>query len=332
MQPSHEAKGVRLDRWLASVLMGPDGLAVSRSRIQRLLEAGDVLVNGEQVPGKHRLNGGELVQVRFGPPPPSRLEPIAMPLRILFEDRYLMVVDKPAGIAMHPGAGDTGPTLVQGLLHHVVRAGAKLSDGGPLRPGIVHRLDKDTSGVVVVAKTDAAHAALARQFHDKTNHRVYVTLLDGVLPRGDIEIESYLFRDPNNRLKFASLPLADYENRQMTRGRYARSRFKRECIYGHRLTLARVILATGRTHQIRVHARELGLPIVGDPVYNRPTQLPASFAASARMAVASVSRQMLHAELLGFQHPVSGEDMQFNSPYPKDFLDLLAILEPYAQT
>ena len=326
-----EARGVRLDRWLAGTLIDPDRMPVSRSRIQRLLAAGDIRVDGVCVPGKHLLAGGELVRVHFGAVATSLVEPVAMPLTILFEDHYLMVIDKPAGIAMHPGAGDTGPTLVQGLLHHVQSCGSTLSVGQAQRPGIVHRLDKDTSGVVVVAKTEAAHATLAKQFHDKTNLRVYACLLDGFMSHSELEYESYLYRDPRDRLKFASLAVADYEARGMTSGRYARTWLRRELVYGHRLTLARVVLATGRTHQIRVHAAALGLPIVGDPVYNRPSALPNSFSPEVRAAVKSLTRQMLHAEVLGFTHPASGETMRFHAPYPKDFLDLLDVLEPYAQ-
>jgi 23S rRNA pseudouridine1911/1915/1917 synthase len=327
-----EARGERLDRWLATALRGPDGLPVSRSRVQRLIESGDVLVDGKAVPAKHLLAGGETVGVRFGPPPPSRLEPVAMPLSILYEDEHLIVLDKPAGVAMHPGAGDTGPTLVQGLLAHVAGGGAQLSSGAPLRPGIVHRLDKDTTGVVVVAKSDAAHASLAKQFHDKTNLRAYAALLDGSMGASEIVHESYLYRDPRDRLRFASMPVDEYRARGLTAGRYARSRFLREKIYGHRLTLARVVLSTGRTHQIRVHAADLRLPIVGDPVYNRPTQLPKSFDPAARAAALGATRQMLHAQLLGFMHPATGAQLQFTAPYPEDFRHLLELLDPYAQT
>lgn len=325
------AQGSRLDRWLASVLRDADGLLMSRARIQKMLEAGEISVDGILRPAKYPLQGGELVQVRLALAPPSHLVPVAMDLSILFEDQYLIVLDKPAGIAMHPGAGDSGPTLVQGVLHHVERHGSGLSTGAPLRPGIVHRLDKDTTGVVVVAKTDAVHAALAKQFHDKTNLRVYSALLDGVLNQAEIQHESYLYRDPRDRVRFASLPVAEYRSRGLQIGRYARSTFMAERIYGHRLTLARVVLATGRTHQIRVHALELGLPIVGDQVYNRPTQLPTSFAVEVREEVLSTRRQMLHAALLGFTHPIRAEVMQFSAPYPNDFKRLLDALEPYAQ-
>lgn len=325
------ARGIRLDRWLATVMRDADGLPVSRARIQRLLEAGDIKVDSILRPGKYLLQGGERIEVALGASAPSQLEPIAMDLAILFEDPYLIVIDKPAGIAMHPGAGDTGPTLVQGLLHYVQSKGSALSSASPLRPGIVHRLDKDTTGAVVIAKTDAVHAALAKQFHDKTNKRVYYALLDGVMNRVEVQHESYLFRDPRDRLRFASLPLAEYRARGMEIGRYARSLFKCERIYGHRLTLARVVLATGRTHQIRVHALDLGLPIVGDAVYNHPTQLPNSFAAAVRGEVLMARRQMLHAAELGFTHPITGQFLQFSAPYPNDFRKLLEMLEPYAQ-
>lgn len=341
-----EAAGQRLDQFLA----GATGL--SRAKSQQQIEDGNVTVNGAAARGKEKLRAGDVVEAKVGMArvrTETALEPLAMALDIVYEDEHLLVVNKPAGIPMHPGAGTTGPTLVQGLLHH---AGGKLSRGGGepppdvaededeellTRPGIVHRLDKDTTGLVVVAKTDKAHAALARQFHDKTNERAYLALLDGVMPQPEIVAESYLFRDPTNRMRFASLSQTDHDDfiakhpGDKKRFRLAKSVFTREAEYGDRLTLARVRLHTGRTHQIRVHAAALRLHVVGDQLYHRSVVLPGRFSEPARTAVAAIGRQLLHAAVLGFIHPESGAAMRFEAPYPADFKEIIDLLAPLAK-
>jgi RluA family pseudouridine synthase len=228
------------------------------------------------------------------------------------------------------------PTLVEGLLarYGALPAASGATSAAAARPGIVHRLDKDTTGVLVCALTAQAHAALARQFHDKVDvRREYVALLDGVPPRATITHESYLMRDPKNRLRFASVPKALHEAQAGTRGpkrRYAKSVFTVRDVYGHRLALASVRLYTGRTHQIRVHARDLGCPVVGDLVYGRAPSLPTTFSAAARAVVAAVERQLLHARLLGVKHPITGQELQFTAEYPDDFARVLATLKPFA--
>jgi 23S rRNA pseudouridine1911/1915/1917 synthase len=235
-----------------------------------------------------------------------------MDLKILFEDDHIIVIDKPAGLAVHPGAGDTGPTLVQGLLYHVGPSGLGHPQSGyedplaSLRPGIVHRLDKDTSGVMVCAKSDRAHADLAKQFQDKkTLRREYGALLDGRLSQDDMVFESWLKRDPVTRVTFAS------SKSPLPGARYAKSHFRVEEVFLGRLSLVKVRLFTGRTHQIRVHAKDLGAPIIGDLVYHRPTVLPAQWPSSVRQAVTAISRQLLHARLLSFRHPLTQGEMAF---------------------
>lgn len=332
-----EGAGRRLDAFVAGCLA-----RLSRAKVQRLVERGDVTLNGEPARSKDALRVGDRIVVALSPVEPSRLAPVEMPLAILYEDEHLIVVDKPSGISVHPGAGTSQATLVQALIAHVGKmpAAATRDPMAALRPGVVHRLDKDTTGAMVLAKTDLALAHLAKQFHDKTDiMREYVALLDGVMPRDEIIHESYLFRDPRSRLRFASMTVAEMEQliedhggRKPTRYRLARSAFKRATVFGGRLTLARVRLFTGRTHQIRVHAKDLGLPVVGDLVYHRPTELPQTFPEAVRLQVASTRRQMLHARLLGFRHPTTGETMRFEAPYPADFAVLLQALRPFAES
>jgi 23S rRNA pseudouridine1911/1915/1917 synthase len=311
-----------------------------------MIAAGAVTQNGVTARAKDPVAAGDvLVVTAAGTESLARLagslKPVAMALVILYEDEHLIVLDKPAGLTVHPGAGTTAPTLVEGLLHHCGTLGSPPA-GSPLavaRPGIVHRLDKDTSGVIVCAKTDQAHAGLARQFHDKTNRREYVALLDGVLKPARREHVSYLHRDPGVRVRFASTGVEAYEALRRERSeaalrgyRRAQSLFQTEAVYGGRLTLARVVLKTGRTHQIRVHAKDLGAPVWGDAVYGKTSQLPAAFDATLRARLAAVSRQLLHAALLGFTHPVSGRSLVFEASYPPDFEAVLAALAPYRQT
>ncbi len=320
--------GLRLDVAVARLL--PD---VSRTQVQSRLRVGAILLNGEVCKPSLPVSLGDLVEVRLPPSVPSRLKPAPLDLNILFEDDDLLVIDKPPGLVVHPGAGEHGTTLAEGLLYY-------LQNNGPLpgtgdRPGIVHRLDKDTSGVIVCAKTSRAHAGLAKQFQEKTNHRSYVALVDGVLPAGECDVESYLYRDPINRLRFASMPsdlVAErFAGAEPPAGwRWAKSHFQVESIYNERLSRVRVTLHTGRTHQIRVHAAVLGAPIVGDLVYHQRTQLPHTFPAPTRALIAGIERQMLHAETLGFEHPLTGQPLRFQAPLPADFAAVLAALQPFA--
>jgi 23S rRNA pseudouridine1911/1915/1917 synthase len=330
---------VRLDVYLSRELSG-----ISRSKVQLMIDQGLVKVNGQTVTTKYQVKEGD--QISYGElvPETSSLEPVPMRLEILFEDDQVLVLSKPAGLAVHPGAGESGATLVHGLLHHSKMLGRGVSeDDGEdqlelLRPGIVHRLDKDTTGVIVVAKTDGAHAHLSKQFHDKTNFRQYVALLNGAFPDGDWVRDSYLYRDPRDRTRFASMDVGQYEHKKEREGdvdlkgyRFARTVFKRESQYRGVLSLVSLKLYTGRTHQIRIHARDLGCSVVGDQAYGRPLSFLGRgiFDPKVEDRLKSIHRQMLHAWILGFHHPTSNQWMQFEAPLPPDFAELVAILEAY---
>ena len=307
-----EAAGERLDKALAAA--APD---LSRARIQALISAGR-LMRGETAlanpsakaaPGEYRLE--------LPPPEPAEPEPQAIPLRVLYEDADLIVIDKPAGMAVHPAPGTPDGTLVNALLHHC--RGGLSGIGGVARPGIVHRLDKDTSGVMVAAKTDAAHAGLSALFSRHDIERVYVALVRGAPHPARGTIETQLGRSPNDRKKMAVLKSG---------GRHAVTLYAVQRAFGpqQKPLAARVAatLKTGRTHQIRVHLASKGTPCLGDPVYGSG---PAAPAVRAAVAEAELHRQALHAAVLGFRHPVTGEALRFESPLPPDMARLQALLE-----
>lgn len=300
--------GERLDAALAQ------RLGVSRARVQRLIEAGGVTVNGRPVKASHRLRAGEVVAYEPAPPPPppSALTPAAMALDIVHEDGALIVLNKPPGLVVHPGAGHREATLVHGLLHHARTLSAL---GGLERPGIVHRLDKDTSGLLVVAKTDAAHERLARQFREGRVNKLYQALVLGEPAEASGRIEAPIGRHPVERQRMAV----------RMGGRRALTEWRVLERFGC-CALVEFILHTGRTHQIRVHAASLGHPVAGDATYGgrRYGSLPGS--AACRRAVAASPRQMLHAKHLGFSHPVSGEPLQFEAPLAEDFAAVLMAL------
>lgn len=313
--------GERLDRVLAGAL--PD---LSRTRIQALLRAGKVRLAGRVVEdAAFRLAGGEQLVLEVPPPAPAVPVPQPIPLSVVFEDDELIVIDKPAGLVVHPAAGHAAGTLVNALLAH---CGASLSGiGGVERPGIVHRLDKDTSGLIVVAKTDRAHRALAAQFadHGRTGglSRVYQALVWGVPAASRITIRAPLARDPRHREKIAVVPEG--------RGRVAVTHVETRERFGPSArpwaSLAACRLETGRTHQIRVHLTHAGHPLLGDPVYGAGYASKAGLLPDAAAeALRDLGRQALHAAHLGFVHPVSGRAMAFDSPPPPDFQRLAAAL------
>ncbi len=331
---AEDAAGSRLDVFLAQALP-----RFSRSALHRLIKAGDVKVNGIVAKASYKIEFGDKLELESLPPEtllPDDLVPIAYPLDILFEDDSLIVINKPAGLIVHPGAGTRGkPTLVAAVLGHLgLRKSADLP-GEEGRPGVVHRLDKDTSGAIVVAKTASAHRHLAAQFKNKTNLREYVALLNGAMDQENIEIESYLYRDPRNRTRFTSMSAEEYarkdvEGEDLQSYRYAKTNFSCRKVYGLKLTLALIRLTTGRTHQIRVHAKTLGWPVVGDAVYGpEVVRLPPSFPEPIRQAIEDVSRQLLHARRLGFEHPETGQKLAFEAPIPQDFRAVLELLEKH---
>ncbi|OKL44146.1 RluA family pseudouridine synthase [Pseudovibrio exalbescens] len=313
--------GKRLDAVLAAHLSD-----FSRNRLQALIRAGHVHVGDRKiVEPKHRVNEGDLLSVEV--PEPEAAEPLPqnIPLNILYEDSEVIVVNKPAGLVVHPGAGNPDGTLVNALLHH---CGESLSGiGGVKRPGIVHRLDKDTSGVLVVAKNDAAHQGLAAQFadHGRTGplERAYKALVWGAPMAAQGIINANLARSLANRQKIAVVKTA---------GRVAITHWKVLERFGPQDTdsLASLVecrLETGRTHQIRVHMAHLGHPLIGDMDYGAGFKTRHNrFEEPARSALAGFSRQALHAGLLVFEHPRTGKVMRFETPVPEDFATLLSLL------
>lgn len=299
--------GQRLDAWLARRLT-----SLSRSRLQALIEAGRVSLDGHPARAAVRVKAGQAALVRVPPPEPAEPQPEDIPIGLVFEDASLVVLDKPAGLVVHPGAGAAVGTLVNALLARV----RDLSGvGGVLRPGIVHRLDKGTSGLLVVAKNDDAHRALARQFASRTVEKEYLALVHGVPARAEGEIHAPIGRDPVHRRRMSV---------RAPRGREARTSWSvAERFDG--AALLRVRIHTGRTHQIRVHLASIGHPVAGDSVYGG-TRTPSSRKAAARVAFASLSRPALHAARLAFTHPASAERLTFEAPLPADLVGVIEAL------
>jgi 23S rRNA pseudouridine1911/1915/1917 synthase len=287
----------RLDVLLREKL--PD---ISRAAIQRLLAGGHIRVDGRIVKPAYSPRAGQTVTIEWPEVLPAEARPEAMPLEILHEDDALLVLIKPAGVVVHPAAGHQEHTLVNALLHHC--AGQLSGIGGVARPGIVHRLDKDTSGCLVVAKTDAAHVALSEQFSSRQVEKIYQAIVCGRVPRESGSIEAAISRHPTQRKKMAVTTRA---------GRQARSSY-RVLERWRDATLLEVALHTGRTHQIRVHLGHLGFPVAGDLVYGRRAN-----AILREASGYSAPRQLLHAGRLALVHPESGRRMVFDAPLPGDF-------------
>ena len=331
----------RLDKALADVMGAASGL--SRSRLRALIEDGQVSIDGETMrdPGAKARPGAQAT-VRVPPPAPARPMPEAIPINIVFEDAHLVVVDKPAGMAVHPSPGHDRGTLVNALLAH---CGDSLSGvGGEIRPGVVHRIDKDTSGLLVAAKSDPAHQGLAAQFAAHDLERSYLALCWGAPDRGDprlmgmpavsaeegwLRIDAAIARHRTDRKRMAVT--ASGGRRAVTWVRVVERFGAAEAPAAKSarpvVSAAECRLETGRTHQIRVHLSHAGHSLVGDPVYGRPKAIPAeALPPGAAEALTSFPRQALHAATLGFAHPITGEQMRFSSPPPADFHALLGLL------
>lgn len=288
-----EKSGKRLDAWLAT-----EEPELSRARWQSLIDDGFVTVNGEAVKRNHKLAAGD--RVAWSIPEPVSTDVLAedIPLDVLYEDRDIIVINKPAGRVVHPAAGNESGTLVNALLHHCKDLAGI---GGEMRPGIVHRLDKDTSGVMVVAKNESAMTELARQFKERKTSKEYMAIVRGVPAPPTGTIETTIGRHPIHRKKMA----VDVRN-----GRKALSHYRVEEAF-KAAALVSVQIETGRTHQIRVHMAHIRHPIVGDSVYGRSSSLKAP-------------RQMLHAAKLSFTHPGSKEPVSFEAPLPQDIVEVIS--------
>ena len=286
--------GQRLDRWLAGQAGAP-----SRSALQGLMEAGFVRRNGAPANKKDKLAAGDRIALTLPDPQPIEAQPQDIPLDIVYEDDHLLVVNKPKGMVVHPAPGNPDGTLVNALLYHC--RGQLSGVGGAIRPGIVHRIDKDTSGLLVVAKDDLTHQGLSEQMAVHAIHRVYHAVVYGNIRQDAGTIEAPIGRDPRDRKRMAVTP----------------GQGKRACTHWQvlerfgRFTLLACRLETGRTHQIRVHMAHIGHPLAGDPVYG------------PRSVIRELQGQCLHAKELGFRHPVTGQELRFDSPLPAYFTTFL---------
>jgi 23S rRNA pseudouridine1911/1915/1917 synthase len=308
---------MRLDRFLAQAFP-----AFSRSRLEGLIDSGAVARDGKTIrDANHRVKPGEVYALAVPPAKSARPQAQAIPLAIVYEDKDLIVIDKPAGLVVHPAAGNPDGTLVNALIAH---CGEELIGiGGEARPGIVHRLDKDTSGLIVAAKNERAMKSLAKQFANHTIERAYNAVVWGAPRAGEGLIEGDIGRSPFDRKRMAVLRGG---------GKQARTRYRLIESFGHPRAFASLIecrLETGRTHQIRVHLTHIGHPLIGDPSYGRARQAPrpkTEAEAAAFAAASGFPRQALHAWLLGFQHPTLHKAMRFESAWPADFSALVNAL------
>ncbi len=304
-----DSEPVRLDLFLCRELD-----TETRSAIQRLIESGNIRVNDQQVRPSLKLKGGDRISVDI--PEPTAAEPLpeSIPLEVLYEDAELIVINKPAGMVVHPGAGNSSGTLVNALLAHCLDLSGV---GGELRPGIVHRLDKGTSGVMVAAKNDRAHQALSAQFSAHSIKRVYQALVYGNPAEDSGKVEGIIGRHPTERVRLSG---------KARHGKHAVTRWRVRKRYG-RITLVELRLETGRTHQIRVHMTESGFPLVGDPLYPDGGRFNNISDPKLRKLISAFGRQALHARTLGFIHPITQTYLEFSAEMPTDMAVLLEYLD-----
>jgi 23S rRNA pseudouridine1911/1915/1917 synthase len=310
------SEGTRLDLFLTAACSD-----LSRSRIQKLIEEGAVRLSGAPAKRSHVVRAGEDVEVEVPEPRPTAIGAEAIPLSVLYEDEHILAIDKPAGLVVHPSPGHDSGTLVNALLHHV----RDLSGiGGELRPGIVHRLDRDTTGVLLVAKTDRAHASLSRQMKKRQLRKEYLALVAGFPRVRKGEVAYPIGRDPRDRKKMKAFRNSEEAT---SAAREARTLYEIEREWPEmRVALLRCRLVTGRTHQIRVHLAAAGLPVVGDPVYGR-ARFDRVRDTDVKRSLAEFPRQALHAERLGLRHPATNEEMEIVAPVPADLGGLISLLD-----
>lgn len=305
---------IRLDKALAS-----DPRILSRSQATSLIDRGFVTLNGKTVKPAHKTVVGEEYSVVIPNEEPLELLPYEFALDILFEDDHLLVLNKPSGLVVHPAAGHRQQTLVNALVHHTKDLAAGFAAG---RPGIVHRIDKDTSGLLVIAKSERALRGLAKQFKMKTVHRIYWVVSYGLFKTKHGTITSYIGRHPGDRKKFASLRA---HGNDLPKGKLAITHYDVQMVHPSGLSLIHCKLETGRTHQIRVHLSEMEHPIVGDPIYCTAHRVKSLKSGAIRKLFETIPHLMLHAAELGFTHPITGEVHRFSVPWPRE-------LQPYLQT
>lgn len=308
--PTSEDAGKRLDAFLAEKIDG-----WSRSRLQRLIENADVLVNEAAVKPAYKIRDSDEIEVDLIEVPVSRFEPENIPLEIVFEDEYLAVINKPAGMVVHPGAGVQSGTLANAIAFHFGSKVQSPKSKDQDRVGIVHRLDKDTSGLIVVAKTDEIHEALSEQFRERQVFKSYVALVHGSPDTNTGKIEAPIARNKHNRFRM----------KVSTHGRSALSLWKVRKRYA-KFTLLDVEIKTGRTHQIRVHMAYINQPVVGDEIYNEGRDNTVADI-NVRNAIKSLGRFFLHAEKLSFTHPISKQGLDFTSPLAAELTAFLQMLE-----
>lgn len=292
---------LRLDKWLTT-----QSNELSRSHIIQLIDQNHITVNGKPVKSSYVIRMNDKIELILPETKPTALVPANIPLAIEYEDDDLLVINKPSGLVVHPSAGHEQDTLVNGLLYHVKNLSMKNEE----RPGIVHRIDKETSGLLVVAKNDKAHEKLSQQFKDKTTHRVYYAVVTGILKKERGTIQSYLIRNPSDRKKYCSMRengrIMTEFTEVLEHAKWAVTHYEVVKRLKH-LTMVKLQLETGRTHQIRIHMSEAGHPIVGDVTYGYPSSL---------LKNKGLTRFYLHAAELGFTHPRTNEEMHFTAPWP----------------
>ena len=296
--------GKRIDIFLAK------RTGITRSQIQRLITQGNVLINSKDVSQNYRLKSKDLISINIPDKETEGLLPEPIPLDILYKDNHLVVVNKPAGMVVYPAAGHAHGTLMNALSYHCKKL---TTVGGPLRPGVVHRLDKDTSGVMVIALNDKAYYNLIEQFKHRTINRKYIALVYGNLREDEGEIALKIGRSESDRKKMST---------RVRKGKEAVTRWKVLKRFGN-ATLVEARLGTGRTHQIRVHFASIGHPLLGDRTYGKKVEIEAK-----TRKIILFPRQMLHAELLGFTHPATGAYLEFSSPVPEDMAERINDLNP----